>query len=348
MSWLEEGNSIHHLKYSVFEEDSWTEPQTIASDSTWFINWADYPSIIAQNGEPVAAHWLNKVPGGTYAYHINMALYNENEWGIPFTPHLDSTATEHGFVSMEPASDSTFMAVWLDGRQTEGRDDHEYMNIDKAMTLRAGIISNKTPAVDEFLIDDAICDCCNTAITKTDRGFIVAYRDRTENEIRDIYTSSFMDGEWTEPKAVHDDNWEIAACPVNGPSIDAENETVAVTWFTGANGAPSVKLALSDNYGDSYGEPIILDDKSPSGRVDVAISGQKIWVSWLASQENDNSLELRSFNFEGAQMDSLTVPELSNGRSLGFPQISEYKDGLLVAYTDVSGEDPVVRTFLMK
>lgn len=348
MSWLEEENSLHHLKYSMFEEGAWTEPQNIASDSTWFVNWADYPSIIAQNGELVAAHWLNKVQGGTYAYHINMALYNENEWGTPFTPHQDSTATEHGFVSMQPASDSTYMAVWLDGRQTEGRSDHEYMDIDKAMTLHAGLISSNTGVVEEFLVDDAICDCCNTAITKTDRGFIAAYRDRTENEIRDIYTSSFIDGEWKEPKAVHNDGWEIAACPVNGPSIDAENETVAVAWFTGADGTPSVKLALSDNYGDSYREPIILDDRSPSGRVDVAISDQKIWVSWLTSHENNNSLEVRSFNFDGAQIDSLAIPGLSNGRSIGFPQISEYNEGLIVAYTDVSAEEPLVRAYLVK
>jgi hypothetical protein len=348
MSWLEKDNSVYNLRYSVFKKDAWTEPQSIASDSTWFINWADYPSIIAQNGEPVAAHWLNKVQGGTYAYHVNMALFNENKWEDPFTLHEDNSATEHGFVSMESISDSTFAAVWLDGRQTENRSDHEYMDIDKAMTLRAGIVSNITGTVNEFLVDDAICDCCNTSITQTDRGFMVAYRDRTENEIRDIYTASFIDGVWNEPKPVHNDGWEIAACPVNGPALDAENQTVAVAWFTGADGTPSVKLAISEDLGNSFEEPIILDDKEPAGRVDVVISSQKIWVSWLASHEENNSLEIRSFDFDGAQIDSLAIPGLSGSRSLGFPQISEYKDGLLVAYTDVSGENPVVRTFMLE
>lgn len=347
MSWLEKENSIHHLKYSVFKENRWTNPQTVASDSTWFINWADYPSIIAHNGKPMAAHWLNKVSGGTYAYHANMSLFSGNQWGAPFTPHHDKSATEHGFVSMEPASDSTIVAAWLDGRQTEGRGDHEYLDIDKAMTLHAGIISTETAAVDEYLVDGAICDCCNTSITQTDRGFIVAYRDRTENEIRDIYTASFIDGDWTEPKAVHNDAWKIAACPVNGPAIDAENETVAVAWFTGADGLPSVKVALSKDYGVSFEEPLVLDNKNPIGRVDLTISNQKIWVSWLASKNDDNSLELRSFNFDGTQADSLSLPGLTAARSLGFPNISEHENGLLIAYTDISGDTPVVRTFLV-
>ncbi|MEX2604111.1 MAG: hypothetical protein WD361_07900, partial [Gracilimonas sp.] len=139
MSWVEEKENIAQLKYATLKDDAWSAPETIAQDSTWFLNWADYPSIIAQNGNPVAAHWLNKTPGGTYSYEVNISAFDEN-WSPEITPHNDGTPTEHGFVSMTPATDSTFIAIWLDGRNTAGMDHHEYADLSKAMTLRGAIL----------------------------------------------------------------------------------------------------------------------------------------------------------------------------------------------------------------
>ena len=99
MSWLEQEKELTTLKYASLENGIWSEPDIIAADSNWFVNWADFPSIIAHNAKPLAAHWLNKVPGGTYAYEINMSTFSGN-WSPHFIPHKDNTATEHGFVSM--------------------------------------------------------------------------------------------------------------------------------------------------------------------------------------------------------------------------------------------------------
>ncbi|MDZ7806934.1 MAG: hypothetical protein U5K71_07445 [Gracilimonas sp.] len=235
MSWMEEdSSSVTKLKYATFKGDTWSEPVEIAADSTWFVNWADYPAIIARNGKPMAAHWLDKVEGGTYAYHIKMKAYNE-DWTNHFTPHTDNTPTEHGFVSMTPATDSSYMALWLDGRNTLDRAVDDYANMDKAMTLRAAHISTSGDIKQDFLIDESVCDCCQTAIVKTEKGFAAAYRNRSPDEIRDIYTTTLVEDKWAEPKPIHNDNWQIAACPVNGPAIDAYQNTVAVAWFTGAS-----------------------------------------------------------------------------------------------------------------
>ncbi|SMO34967.1 hypothetical protein [Gracilimonas mengyeensis] len=346
MGWMEQSGNLYTLKYASFGDDDWSEAQTIATDSTWFVNWADFPAFIARDGKPLAAHWLNKVPGGTYAYHVNMATFGGN-WLGAFTPHNDNTPTEHGFLSMTPASDSTFAALWLDGRQTHDRAHDEYDDIEKAMTLRGAIIDKKGMVKERFLIDESVCDCCNTAIAKTNTGFIAAYRNRTGDEIRDIYISRFEDGAWTEGKPVHADNWNIAACPVNGPAIDASGETVAVAWFTGANDKPKTKLAISDDGGESFHSPILLEESNTQGRVDLHISQDKIWVSWVSTNNENGALKIESYDFDGNKLNAHQLDDISTERSAGFPQITSYRDGVIIAFTDVSGDEPRVKTLVM-
>lgn len=340
MSWYDESENLHTLKYASYQNKAWSEPSIIASDSSWFINWADFPSIIAQNGEPMAAHWLNKVEGGAYAYHVNMATF-DNEWSNSFTPHKDGTPTEHGFVSMTPATDSTYLALWLDGRNTHERANDEYNDIKKAMTLRVAFIDLNNNIVQDFMLDDAVCDCCNTAITKTNDGYVAAYRDRTDEEIRDIYTTTFSNGQWSDPKPVHADNWNIAACPVNGPAIDATGNTTALAWFTGADGISKVQMAISKDGGNSFDTPIILDEDGPLGRVDLNMTDDKIWVSWLSPEENsEGNLRINSYDHDGKQLATYTVPGVSINRSAGFPQITMVGDEIMVAFTkpNESGE----------
>jgi hypothetical protein len=72
----------------------------------------------------------------------------------------------------------------------------------------------------ETLIDDRACECCATTAAVTSDAPI-AFRNRTEDEIRDIYVPRFVNGKGTEPVAVHRDNSHIVACPVNGPALRA-------------------------------------------------------------------------------------------------------------------------------
>lgn len=348
MSWVNTRNGEHALYYSRFEDTEWSEPRAVVTDSSWFVNWADFPSVITENGKPVAAHWLKKIPGNTYSYNISLSSF-DNSWSDPITLHDDSTATEHGFVSMLPDTGNTYLAVWLDGRETAGHDHDAAGSLTSAMTLRAARVHAGNHEVTErYLVDPSVCDCCNTALAKTDRGYIVAYRNRTEDEIRDIYITRFDGNKWTEGKTLYDDNWQINGCPVNGPGMDASGSDVAVAWFTGANNEPLVKLSLSSDYGQTFSEPVILDNTKPDGRVDVNFDGEAVWVSWIGTDEmnDDPLLKIRRFDAvsdsENYQSWSMKLP--SKNRSLGFPQISPFKGGILIAYTDPSGLKPEIKT----
>ncbi|MDZ7659098.1 hypothetical protein [Fodinibius sp.] len=123
MSWITNNdNQTHSLNYASYSNNNWSSTKTVTTDSTWFVNWADFPSIIADDSGLVAAHWLNKKPGGPYAYDVNISTADRSgNWSKALVPHNDGTPTEHGFVSMVPWDNQTILAVWLDGRKTDGR-----------------------------------------------------------------------------------------------------------------------------------------------------------------------------------------------------------------------------------
>lgn len=344
LSWVESNGDTSSLFYSSLDDDQWSKPKLIAKSDSWFVNWADFPSVIGKDGKAVAAHWLQKVPGGTYAYNVNIAG-SANNWENILTPHKDNTPTEHGFVSLTPASDSTFLSIWLDGRNTAGSGGHNShtSNLSSAMTLRSALITNNLKIEESFLIDANVCDCCGTAVVKTQNGFIAAYRDRTEDEIRDIYISRFMNGKWEDPVSVHNDGWEIAACPVNGPVIAAQGQKIAVAWYTGANDVSRVKLAFSNDEGESFKMPVLLDNGNPLGRVDVEfISEEEVLVSWMERNMEDRSKAFfvaKKITINGKIQKEFRFSLMESSRKSGFPQISSYKNSVIAAWADVSDQN---------
>ncbi len=47
MSWLEPGaEGAFSLRAAALKQGSWSAPRTVATGADWFINWADFPSVI--------------------------------------------------------------------------------------------------------------------------------------------------------------------------------------------------------------------------------------------------------------------------------------------------------------
>lgn len=337
LSWVEQSDDEYILYYSKLDEESWSKPVEISRSDSWFINWADFPSVIAYNGKALAAHWLQKIPGNTYSYNVEVSSAALN-WDSSITPHNDNTATEHGFVSMAPMSDSTFLSIWLDGRNTGGGHGGPG-NLDHAMTLRSAVLSTNLELLSGAEVDASVCDCCGTSVAKTPDGYLVAYRNRTKEEIRDIYFAEYQNGAWTEPQAVHNDNWQIAACPVNGPALSSGTTKTAVAWFTAANDTAKVKLSFKPHGAPSFEAPITVHDYVPLGRVDVEIlDDNNTLVSWLERDPEDSGkavFKAKHYDSENNLLHSYKLSELKASRSTGFPQITRYKSGFVTAWTHI-------------
>lgn len=351
LSWLEPVGEKTRLKYSRLDSGVWSEPGTVAESDSWFVNWADFPSVVPISGSLWAAHWLKKKKGGTYAYDVSISISNDagTTWSDPITPHRDNTATEHGFVSLFHWQDGVGV-VWLDGRNTTASgSDHDHGEAG-GMTLRSAVISPQGRIHSEAEMDSLVCDCCQTGVAISTHGPVVVYRNRTESEIRDIYLARSVDNQWLAGSPVSDDQWEIAGCPVNGPAVMASGETVAVAWFTMAGDTPRVRFAWSHDGGQSFDPAINIAEESPTGRVDVAIldDGSAI-ISWLDQAEDGKGLiRLRNVLPDNRLGPVKEIAQTSMGRPAGFPQMVQDGDSLVMAWTDVSEAKTQVKSARIK
>jgi hypothetical protein len=74
LSWIKRiAENRFSLRYATKEGDGWSAPRIIAEGSNWFVNWADFPSMIALPDGSLAAHWLVKSGPGTYAYDVHIS-----------------------------------------------------------------------------------------------------------------------------------------------------------------------------------------------------------------------------------------------------------------------------------
>ena len=338
LSWVEKLDQKRYaLRTALRDRNGWTEPRTVAEGDNWFINWADFPSVIALTDGSLAAHWLVKSGSATYAYDVNIALSRDGKtWTTPIVPHLDNTQTEHGFVSLIPLTDGRLGAIWLDGRNMKGMKDHdEDEPLHANMTLRYATIDANGKISDEAELDERVCECCQTSAARSSEGIVAVYRDRSQNEVRDIYSVRQTSGGWAKPQVVYADNWEINGCPVNGPAVAASGRNVAVAWFTGSSGEPHVKIAFSSDAGATFGSPIQVDDGETQGRVDVLLlPDNSALVCWLAGTAEGGEIKVRRVHTNGAIGPPAVIAKTDISRSSGFPRMALLGNEVHFAWTE--------------
>lgn len=347
ISWLEHQGGQAILRYSQWNDGQWGSAQSIVSGKDWFVNWADFPSVVPVSNDLWAAHWLHKRPGGTYAYDVAMSISTDGgqTWSDQITPHLDDTRTEHGFVSMFPWQGGVG-ALWLDGRNmlVEGQVEQpdKPMN-ETGMTLRSAVIQLNGEIADPQLVDGLVCECCQTDIALAADGPVAVYRNRADTETRDIYVVRSVEGRWQPGVAVSDDDWKIAGCPVNGPAISAREKQIAVAWFTGAEDQSRVRAAFSSDGGQTFGDAITLDDAEPMGRVDIEwITTDQAAVIWMCTRDKAAALCVRRVHSDGQ---TGTVHRLEGPvKPGGFPQMALSGQDLIFAWVESDEERTQVKT----
>ncbi|MBL4625065.1 MAG: hypothetical protein JKY42_07995 [Flavobacteriales bacterium] len=346
LTWIETSeNENSTLYFSNLNENKWASPTQIDKGNNWIVNWADFPSLTQFGGNSLAVNYLVESDRETFAYGVNIVISNDNgkNWNKPFMPHTDGTKTEHGFVSLVPYGEDQFMAIWLDGRKYEAEQEPD------EMTLRAVIIGEDGVLDREFVIDNRVCDCCATSATVTDDGIIVVYRDRSENEVRDIYSSTFKNGEWSEPNRIARDDWEISGCPVNGPAIEADGNNVAVAWYTAAKDNAKVKIAFSSDFGSTYTSAIMVNTTRTLGRVDVTyLNSKKVVVCWMEEENDITYIKARSVNSDCSEImgKPIVITQTEGSRSSGFPKMVKTGKDLVFSWTE-SGESSAIKTAMV-
>ena len=337
LSWIEKRGKVSILKFSALSNDNpiaigWSDPVTIASGKNWFVNWADYPVIATDGNNNFLAHFLEKSDTAKFTYDVKLisSVDSGKTWDNMMTVHDDGKKAEHGFVSIIPYKERFFIC-WLDGRKTASEESHSHDGHHGEMTLRAALIDKEGNKTNEWELDDRICDCCQTSAAVTADGLVVVYRDRSDDEVRDMSIVRYVNDAWTTPKTIHADKWQIKACPVNGPRVDAIKNNLAVAWFSMANKKGKVNIVFSNDGGATFKAPIRIDEGRPIGRVDIVmLDSATAMVSWMEG----SSVKAAKVNANGKKESSVTIGSSSEARSSGFPQMTKSGDNVVFAWTD--------------
>ncbi len=347
ISWVTmENDTTAELYYSKLNpEKQWTAPQLINQGSNWFVNWADFPALVENQGV-LLSHILQKSAPATFAYDVKLQVLPKgaSQWSLNLPLHQDSTQTEHGFVSLVPYTSTSFFSSWLDGREM-GEGGHDHATHSGAMSIRAAKIDFNGKVLWDELLDAKTCECCQTSSAITDLGPVVVYRNRSDREIRDIAITRLVNGKWTEPAIIHPDGWEITGCPVNGPKVVAKGSNLLVGWFTAPKGIQQVKFAFSTDAGASFGKPVVIESTGLIGRIDVALLRED-WgvVSWMETKGENTFLYAAGIDQAGEMGAALQITAVDPSRKSGFPQLEVLGGQVYFAWTEIEGENKNVRT----
>jgi hypothetical protein len=343
LSWLELQDTTAILRYSERGTGgSWSAPRTITRGTDWFVSEVDMPAVLRMRNGSLVAQWLKAVDLALEAYDVRLAFSRDDgqSWSEPLAPHHDGTTAQHGFVSLfewPEAAGGGLGLVWLDGRKmaAEGVDPPS-----DEMSLYRARFDTGGKQVEEAALDGRVCECCATGVAVASAGPVVAFRDRSSKEVRDIYVARATGTTWEAPTTVHADNWTIDACPVNGPAVAASGSAVAVAWFSQPGEDGHAFVAFSSDGGRTFGAPVRVDDVASLGHVGVTLldDGAAV-VSWV---EFDGGASFRARRVDGAGMRGAPL-RIAGGKGRfvsGIPRVIRQGDAIVFAWTESGGEDP--------
>ena len=323
-SWTEPSQGSFSLRYAVRHGGAWSPAITVAAHRHFFHHPAEMPEVIALPGGHWFAHWVEAPEGGdSDAEYVYVSSSTDGtHWTMPLQAHHDHSAVQHGLASMIANPDGGASIFWLEALKGE----------DAPVALKRTIVDATGREVKEEQIQGDVCGCCPTAVTKTSKGLLVAFRARSKEDIRDIAVTRLENGHWSTPKIVSADNWQINACPTNAAAVQAKGDHVAVAWFTGAQDMPREQMAFSDDSGSSFTKPVLLSSGHAFGYTALALDddGSAI-VSWLEQSPAGAKVLVRRVTPAGV---AGPVVEVASGgkMALGYPKLFHNGGDTFVAW----------------
>lgn len=330
LSWVELNGERATLKFAERTASGWSTAQSAASGTHFFINSFDVPSVHALADGTLAAHWEERLGADEDSDASKVMLSWSRDqgrtWSAPVSPHHDGTQTEHGFVSLFQASGAGLGLVWIDGRATNPETESG------DMSLRSSVYDAAGKQLRETVVAPRVCECCSTSAAETSDGVIVAFRNRSATEVRDIYVTRFADGRWSAPAIIHADGWMIDACPINGPAIAARGRDVAVAWFMAKGDQGRAFVAFSHDAGRTFAPPVRVDDAGSLGRLGVQLLDDgSAAVMWIEKASPRTQLRARIVTPAGVRSAPVTVADTEGSR---YPRVMRYRDELVFSWTD--------------
>ena len=326
LSWIEplkDGSGSYALRYAIRRGAQWSEPHTIVANRRFFRQPAESPSVVSFPGGALLAEWVEIPKESSEAEYIYVSASRDgNQWTTPVMANQDRSPVQHALVSMVASGDREASLIWLEALKGE----------DAPSVLKRTLVSSEGKVVKEESLDADVCTCCPTSSVRTARGMLVAYRDHTSQEIRDIAVIRFENGRWSPSKILNPDKWEINACPVNGASAAAKDNRVAIAWYTEADDKPRVQLVFSSDAGTTFTKPMAVSTGYALGHASTALNADGgAFVSWMEEGDKTSRVLARFVSAAGAAGPVIQIAQGST-QSLGYPRLLQAGNETWIAW----------------
>lgn len=342
LSWINQTQGRRNVLQfgSYTNKGGWqSQPRTVAVGNSLMVNWADTPHMRGTPDGALWMQWLQTDANTPMAYDTVLARSRDGgqTWTQMTRVNNDEKAAEHGFAAMWADGENSIGIAWLDGREKESAHGEKH-DATGSMQVRALDFNLDLQRGTDSVLDARACDCCQTDAAVTTKGPLVVYRDRSDDDIRDIAVVRRTAGTWGAPVSVHADGWKIAGCPVNGPAITAIGNDAVVAWYSEGGNAPALRLARTTDSGDSFAEPVVVDSgKQVLGRVDVAMDATQAWVTWLREANGVQTLMLARYTPDlSRELQRIEIATLKGrGHATGSPKLAVDSTAAWLVWTDV-------------
>ena len=332
LTWVERSGDVPAIRLSVRSADGeWRDPVTVVSRKELVVFDADPPSVAVLPDGTVFVQWLEEA-GNKLALRVARSTDGGRTFGKPQSVGEGAEGAERGFFEIA-AADGGARAVWLEGGAPGKKTvQAELLSVPWKGDAMGGIAA----------LDGRVCDCCQLSIAASGGALLVAYRDRSPDEIRDVSVVRIGKDGASSPVTVAKDGWKTPTCPVNGPSIAADGKLVAVAWYTNHPDA-RVQVAFSSDGGATFGAPVRVDDGDPLGRAGVRLVDGAAVVTWVEEVGETPELRAAWAQPDGAAGESFRVSSFRGGTSSSYPRIAQLGKTVWVAFADGKGADAAAK-----
>jgi len=164
-----------------------------------------------------------------------LRLARSDDWGRSFTAPVavDTGGDAAMFFHAAIAADGTLIVAWLGhGAHHGGPRGSGVLAIAVSRDRGETFTGPRTVAT-------GVCACCRPALHAAAGTWYLAWRDVTEDLVRDVVVARSTDGgaTWSEPAAVSADGWRLDGCPHSGPALTSSADGLFVAWYSEAEGA---------------------------------------------------------------------------------------------------------------
>lgn len=328
----------------------------------------EQPPRVAIRGAEIAVSWVSKRDGTTIRFARSMD--GGRTFGASQPASKPGAPGNRGWQTMTIDRHGDVAIAWLDHRDMaspgspSGADGAHQMDASMHGTADGATMAQRSAfyvarvkagaadtAQPEQRVTTGVCYCCKTAIAAASDGAIVAaWRHVYPGNIRDIAFSRAADGRsFSAPVRVSSDKWQLDGCPDDGPAIalDAANVT-HIVWPTmtksSADGAPTLAIFYATSHdGSTFTPREQLPTNGVAHHPQIATERNgSIVAAWDEVRDGARHIVVARGRADAAGRVRFTREPLDADQGL-YPVVATAPDGVVVAWTAMSGESSTIR-----